>query len=257
VNAYARLHMGFLDLNGSQGRRFGSLGLGLTAPDTYIELALGQQVFDQVEPAYVTKSKQALLAHANIDEAVSIYVHREIPRHFGLGSGTQMALAIGEGINQLFNVKMGLDEIAAVTNRGKRSGIGIGTFAQGGVVLDGGRDNGTVIPPIITQQAFPDAWRVLLIFDHTHIGVHGDAETQAFANLADADLASTQSVCYKVLMQALPALKEQNLTAFGQAIAALQAYNGDYFSPVQGGCYASERVAAVLERLVDEGVNNI
>jgi len=216
VNAYARLHMGFLDLNGSMGRRFGSLGL--------------------------------------VDQEVSIHVHREIPRHFGLGSGTQMALAIGQGINQLFDLNLSLTEIADITNRGNRSGIGIGTFASGGMVLDGGRGKQTGIPPIIAQHTFPEAWRVLLIFDHQHVGVHGEQERSAFASLEDADLQKTQQVYQQVLMHALPALREQNLEAFGQAIASLQIYTGDYFSPIQGGRYASPLVAEVLNYLIDDGV---
>lgn len=254
VNAYARLHMGFLDLNGQSGRKFGSLGLGLNAPDTYIELAVGQNLFAQEEEKYVLKSKQAILAHAHIEQEVSIQVHRQIPRHFGLGSGTQMALAIGEGINQLFDLHLTLDEIAHITGRGNRSGIGIGTFLSGGLVVDGGRGPGTVVPPIIAQHPFPTAWHVLLMFDHQHVGVHGEDEIKAFARLKDADLQETQAVCQKVLMQALPALKEQNLVTFGEAVAALQAYTGDYFSDAQGGRFASERIAQALEFLNDNGV---
>ena len=187
VNAFARLHMGFLDLNGSQGSRFGSLGVGLDGLDTLIELTMGDDVFNEAEAAYVKQSKQLILQYANIQQAVSIKVHREIPRHFGLGSGTQMALAIGMGISQLFNLNLSLTDIAQITKRGLRSGIGIGTFAKGGLVLDGGRGHNTIVPPIITQQPFPEVWRILLIFDHEHVGVHGDEEAQAFARLEDAD----------------------------------------------------------------------
>src|SRR6185369_11282106 len=35
----ARLHLGFLDLNGGLGRRFGSLGMALDAPETIVELS--------------------------------------------------------------------------------------------------------------------------------------------------------------------------------------------------------------------------
>ena len=35
----ARLHLGFLDLNGGLGRRFGSLGLALDGPETVLELS--------------------------------------------------------------------------------------------------------------------------------------------------------------------------------------------------------------------------
>lgn len=256
VNAFARLHMGFLDLNGSQGRRFGSLGLGLNAPDTLIELAIGHQVFGgDEEPAYVNKNKQLILKHAKIDADVSVKVHREIPRHFGLGSGTQMALAIGAGLSQLFNLDLKPADIAAMTGRGLRSGIGIGTFECGGIVLDGGRGDETHVPPIIVQHPFPEAWRVLLVFDHTHVGVHGDEELNAFATLQDADLHETQKINHQILMRALPAIQEHDLRAFGESIALLQAYTGDYFSPIQGGRYASDQVTEVLNYLIDCGVS--
>jgi beta-RFAP synthase len=255
VNAYARLHMGFLDLNGSLGRRFGSLGLGLNAPDTLIELAIGKHVFGDIDEAdYVNKCKRQLLAHTNLEHAVSIKVHREIPRHFGLGSGTQMALAIGAGMNQLFGLDLKPAEVALITGRGLRSGIGIGTFTDGGLVLDGGRSKNTKVPPIILQQAFPKLWRVLLIFDHSHQGVHGNDESNAFANLQDADWLATQNISYQILMRALPALKELDLDAFGKAIEQLQAYTGDYFASVQGGRFASKQVAKVLDFLTKNGV---
>jgi beta-RFAP synthase len=255
VNAFARLHMGFLDLNGSLGRRFGGLGLGLEAPDTLIELAIGNNVFgDVVEADYVSRNKHLILAHVNVEQAVSIKVHREIPRHFGLGSGTQMALATGVGINQLFELNLDLAEIAYVTGRGLRSGIGIGTFANGGLVLDGGRTTRTKTPPIITQQHLPEAWRVLLIFDYNHVGVHGDEEVKAFANLEDANLQETQKISHQILMRALPALQEFDLNVFGEAVALLQAYTGDYFAPVQDGRFASQEVTKVLHFLSENGM---
>lgn len=255
VQAFARLHMGFLDLNGQTGRRFGSLGLGLNAPGTLIELAIGKHVFGkEAEEDYVLSSKQTLLAHANREQDVSIRVHSAIPRHFGLGSGTQMALAIGEGINQLLDLDLSLDEIANITNRGNRSGVGIGTFASGGLVLDGGRGVETKTPPIISHQQFPAEWAIVLIFDHHHVGVHGDQEVNAFANLQDADKQATQVVNHQILMRALPAIQERDLTVFGEAVSALQAYTGDYFAPVQGGRYASKLVTQVLHYLTEEGV---
>ena len=39
VTTSARLHMGFFDLNGTTGRMFGSLGVGIDTPCTQIEIA--------------------------------------------------------------------------------------------------------------------------------------------------------------------------------------------------------------------------
>jgi beta-ribofuranosylaminobenzene 5'-phosphate synthase len=256
VNAFARLHMGFLDLNATQGRRFGSVGLGLDMPDTLLEMAIGHNVFDdKLVPTYVNKYKQLILDHLSIKKQVSIKVHREIPRHFGLGSGTQMALAVGAGISRLFNLNTTSSDIALFTKRGLRSGVGIGTFANGGLVIDAGRGEQTVIPQIIFQQPFPSEWRILLIFDYAHEGLHGDEEKKAFAKLQVADIEETYKVNYQILMRALPALKERDLKVFGDAISTLQAYTGDYFAPAQGGRYASQLITEVITYLSGRGIS--
>ncbi len=56
-------------------------------------------------------------------------------------------------------------------------------------------------------------------------------------------------------MQALPALAERDLPAFGAAIRELQVRTGDHFAPVQGGRYASTKVAEVLDWLETEQVS--
>lgn len=255
VQTNARIHMGFFDLNGQTGRRFGSLGLSLNVPRTLIELAVGENVFGTAPlPAYVLNSQQLLMQQLKLDVPISVQVHEEIPRHSGLGSGTQMALALGAGISQLLKLNLGLENVAWATRRGLRSGIGIGTFAHGGIVLDGGRGEQTRIPPILARHDFPSQWRVLLIFDRNHVGVHGEAELSAFKTLQDCTLDDTARNAQAVLMQALPALVEQDLTLFGQAISQLQAYTGGYFAPAQGGMYASKQVAKALEMLKAQGI---
>jgi beta-ribofuranosylaminobenzene 5'-phosphate synthase len=51
----------------------------------------------------------------------------------------------------------------------------------------------------------------------------------------------------------LPALQRADLLAFGAYMQDLQAYNGDYFAPIQGGRYASQDVANVLAWLQANG----
>lgn len=254
ITTSARLHMGFFDLNGSLDRRYGSMGLSLNAPQTRILVSIGDAT---PTPDYIERSKRVLLQHFGIHDSISIQILEEIPRHTGLGSGTQMALALGVAIRELFDLKLSLREIAQCIGRGARSGIGVGTFAGGGVVIDGGVNISKQVPPIIAQHAFPEAWRILLIFDHQYVGVHGPAETQAFKVLSDNSLMSTQQLSHQVLMQGLPALVEQDLAAFGKVVSALQTYNGDYFAPVQGGRYASRLVSEVLNDLNGHGIQAV
>ena len=49
VSAPARLHLGFLDLNGGLGRRYGSVGLAVDAPSTEIIASLADD-FEAVGP---------------------------------------------------------------------------------------------------------------------------------------------------------------------------------------------------------------
>lgn len=259
VKTAARLHMGFVDLNGSQGRLFGSLGLALQAPITNLTIFKSEKtLIDAKNLNYVAKIVENFKNQLKISINFSIKVEENIPEHAGLGSGTQMALAIGAGINALFDLNLTTAELAAISSRGRRSGVGIGTFEQGGLVLDGGRSahyqNNQRTPPIIARHVFPQQWPVLLILDYHNQGLSGDAELQAFEALSNADLATAQALSHRVLMQALPAIVEHDYAQFSQAIHALQLATGAYFSAAQGGHYKSAKVAAVLNYLNQQGI---
>jgi len=251
----ARLHMGFFDLNGGLGRRFGSIGVSLTHPATEI-LAYPAATFTAVGPGAVraVAIAEKMATALDLKQAMHMQLKQAIPEHAGLGSGTQMSLAIGALINRLYNLGLSVKQLAQLTARGARSGIGVGTFLHGGVVVDGGRGADTDVPPTIAQMDFPEDWRIVLIFDHEYIGVHGEQEVNAFRTLPEFPAEVAASMCRHVLMQALPALAESDLNSFGSAIRELQIRTGDYFAPVQGGRYASPRVAKVLAWLESNGV---
>jgi beta-ribofuranosylaminobenzene 5'-phosphate synthase len=257
VTVFARLHMGFIDLNGGLGRRFGSIGLALEHPSTRIA-AWRHEVCSAEGPDAVRAMACAhkFIERAGIAGGVKMQIAEAIPGHAGLGSGTQMALAVGTAIAKLYELPVTVREIAVLTSRGARSGIGIGAFENGGLLLDGGRGENTVVPPIIARLDFPPAWRVLLVFDERASGVHGNSEVQAFTQLPEFPSELAAELSRRVLMQALPALVEQNLVGFGQAIKELQRHVGDYFASAQGGGrYASTEVANAMAWLETQGVN--
>lgn len=247
--------MGFFDLNGGLGRRFGSIGLSLDKPSTVLTAWRSDEFIAEGPGA-----KRAIAVAEKIGRALKLEggMHMQltevIPEHSGLGSGTQMSLAVGLALNKLYQLGLILQDVALLTERGARSGIGLGTFAEGGVVIDGGRGAQTLVPPVIARADFPDEWRIILIFDSADIGVHGTEETEAFRTLAEFPADISAELCRRVLMQALPALAEHDLATFGAAIRELQERTGDYFAPIQGGRYASARVAKVLEWFDDQGL---
>ncbi len=256
VVATARLHMGFLDMNGSLGRRFGSIGLSLDSPATRLQ-AWRADIFTATGPGAerALACAQRFAGRAGIAGGLRMELEEIIPEHAGLGSGTQMALAIGMALTKLHGLPLSDAEVAAMTGRGARSGIGIGAFAQGGLLVDGGRGGDTAVPPVIARMEVPDSWRVLLIFDRADVGVHGGQEVEAFRALPVFPAEAAADICRRTLMQALPAVAERDLAAFGKAIHAIQCHVGDYFAAAQGGGrYTSPAVGAVLQWLMEEGV---
>jgi beta-RFAP synthase len=245
VRAPARLHMGFIDLDGSLGRRFGSVGLTLDGLHTTVRIRPSdtlQVTGHDAERAW----RYATEISARFDLPPSrIELAEAIPSHSGLGSGTQLAVAVGMALSRLYGLELGSREVAGLLDRGARSGIGIGSFDGGGFIVDGGRGALDAPPPIVAQMHFPAAWRMVLIFDHACRGLHGAAEKEAFRVLPPYATGLADRLSRLVLMRALPALAEQDIDMFGAAINELQHCVGDYFAPAQGGRYTSRMVSEI------------
>ncbi|WP_431555980.1 GHMP kinase [Methyloceanibacter sp.] len=251
------MHFGFLDPSGRGERPFGSFGLAIDRPQTQLSLRRGSEFeVSGVDCVRAEPYLRSIAASFGLTGSYHLHLDEAIPAHAGLGSGTQLALAIGSAVAVLEGLPLDLDAIAARLDRGKRSGIGIGTFGQGGAVLDGGPGPGT-LPPVLARVPFPRDWRVLLIFDPAEIGVHGADETGAFSALPDFPESETADLTRRVLLGALPALAEEDFKSFCDQVGYLQRKMGAYFAPIQGGAYVSAGVAAVLKGLAVEGVTGL
>ena len=258
VLAPARLHMGFVDLSGSLGRRFGSVGLALEGIGVALSARLARGISasgPQAERA--ERYAQALQSHLHLADGVRIEVQQAIPEHVGLGSGTQLGLAVGVALVRLHGLDLTPRSVAALHERGQRSGIGVAAFESGGFLLDGGRGTQDVPPPVVARAEFPEHWRVLLVQDDAAQGLHGVRETQAFQALPPFPDALAADLCRLMLMQIFPALLEQDLDSFGHGIAQVQREVGDYFAPAQGGRFASSSVGEALRWLEEQGVAGV
>lgn len=255
VTAPARLHFGFLDLNGDLGRRFGSVGLAISGLQTQIVLTAAERMRVSGPDAdraqrYVERFQQLL----GLRGAYRIDIVQAIPGHAGLGSGTQLALALARGVRQIHDLPADTRGDALRLGRGGRSGVGIGLFDRGGLVVDGGRWPSEGVAPVISRIPFPEDWRIIVILDPTCRGVHGADERAAFAKLPPFRAADSGRICRLVLMQALPALAEHDLVSFATAINEMQKILGAHFAPMQGGApFTSAAVQSALALLEREG----
>jgi beta-RFAP synthase len=259
VRAPARLHLGFLDMNGGLGRRFGSLGLAIDAYETRLTVTRAAKMRVQGAEAERVGGVLAKLAGAIGGEgAYEVSIEQVIPAHVGLGSGTQLALALAAALHHLEGRSGDLSQYASLAERGARSGAGIGLFAAGGFVVDGGRGELNRVPPIVARAALPEEWRIILVIDPSSHGVSGAAEIDAFAALPQFPAAHASEICRRVLMQVLPGLAEKDLGSFGAGISAIQAIVGEHFAPVQGGSrFKSRAVEVLLARLAAAGATGI
>ena len=258
IAAPARLHLGFLDLNGGLGRRFGSLGLAIDAFATRLRVSRADEP-SVVGAGEVPRARRllAVLGQAWDLPPVRVEILETIPAHRGLGSGTQLGLALGVGLARLFGRVEGARDVARLIERGARSGIGVGAFTGGGFLLDGGKGMGDHSPPILSRLDFPEAWRVLLVLDDSEAGLSGQAERSAFATLPPFPAEIAAHLCRLTLMRLLPAVAEADLDAAGPAVAELQRRVGDHFAPAQGGRFTSPAVARVLAWLEAEGIPGV
>ncbi|MEM2910645.1 MAG: kinase [Nitrososphaerota archaeon] len=255
VKTPSRLHLGIVDLSGSLGRLYGSLGLSISVPsfEAIIELGSSDVIVEPYD-AFVKEATEKSMSVLGTSNGLIVRVVEKIPRHVGLGSGTQMLLGIATGLASLLGVKISVEELASKLGRGTISGIGTAVFKQGGFVLDGGvKLDKRQTPPIITRISFPERWPIVLAIPSGVMGLSGAEEETAFKNLGRQPEWIADRVSRLVLMRLLPGILEEDVWEFGEALTEVQRLVGMYFSSVQGGVFSNELTRICVETMLENG----
>ncbi len=265
VETGARLHFGLLAIDPPRGREFGGIGLMVDAPR--FQLTGQRAEADSVRGGCATTQARIgrFLEEVRITAptefpvpALAIELQSEIPGHRGLGSGTQLGLAVA----RLATTLAGEGSLPATTlaqrvRRGKRSAIGIHGFEQGGLLLEAGQATPEAIGPLIARADWPREWKIVLVAPPEREGLSGIAETHAFQRLSPMSEGLTARLCRTILLELFPAVIEQDFSA---ASAALWDYGkavGEYFLPVQQGLFADARMSRLVDQLRHQGITGI
>lgn len=254
VKTPARLHFGLIDMNGSMGRFFGGLGVGIDHPNVILE-AQNSKTFSVTgkKTELVTLLSKKFLTAYSINGNVKIHVEKTIPEHAGLGSGTQIALAVATALSKLFQINPPTQELSHVMGRMKRTGVGTAIFDQGGFVVDGGKKmkNGIVVPesfpPLIFRYPFPEDWMFVVAIPDVKRGLAKSNEQNAFAQVPEMPADLVGKICWLTMMKLLPALVDQDIESFGEALTTIQVVVGDFFASVQGGTFSSSVAAQGID----------
>lgn len=256
VAAPARLHFGMLDLGGSLGRRYGGIGVGIPDPGVVVEAERNEALFAEGPDAdRALEAARRCLSHFGAGRGVTLRVRSAIPAHAGLGSGTQLALAVARALAELYGLPADPRSLARSVGRGRRSAIGTWLFGGGGFVVEGGRrPESEAIAPLLARLAIPPAWRCVVAVPASAPGVSGEREAAAFRELPAPPASDAARTAHLVLMAMLPALAEGDLEHFGCALSEVQRINGRWFAPSQGGLFAAGESTRVVEEMTARGV---
>jgi len=239
VRSHARLHFGFLDLSGQRGREFGGFGLAISRPRDVLRFEPARRLQVEGEQAERVERLAARFHEVfGLPSRGRVHVLEAIPEHVGLGSGTQLALAVAAGLGRLHGIEQPPAGLCAAMGRARRSGVGYHLFQNGGFVVEGGhRRRADAAPPLLARHDFPEDWHIVIAIPSATERVSGEAEEEAFRRLRPAPSGTAEQIAQVVLMQLLPALVERDLPAFGAGLAEAQELVGSCFAAVQDGTF--------------------
>lgn len=252
-----------IDLRGDLGRKFGSIGVALQHPKVLVEASPSSElVIDGQDQKRAEAFARRFFERYTLASAAHLGIERTIPAHVGLGSGTQLALAVGTALAKLYNLDLSIAELAELMGRGKQSGIGIGAFKYGGFLVDGGclvekmrEKRLSSVPPIIFRCPFPEAWTFVIAIPEVEVkvGLSGKLEEEAFDSLCSLPPEYVGKICRLLVMKMVPSLMERDITGFGESLTEIQGLVGDSFAAVQGGRYASKISAEIITYMLQCG----
>ena len=233
IDSPARLHLGFMELNDSNPRVFGSIGLAITNFKFKQTIQLNKD-FD-----VVCDDKNIKLRVEEIIELFSknykikkcrLIVSDFIPLHKGLGSGTQVSLCTGFLISSFNNLNLSIENISKFLGRGQRSGEGVETFKSGGFIIDTGKQKSSISPPQkLIDIKWPKDWQIILITNTSLSGLHGKKESNEFTKLKNISSKFAKENCFNLLMKIIPGLLENDFCIFANGIQKIQENMSEIF----------------------------
>ncbi len=238
VETPSRIHLTLMDLTGSSGRVDGGVGITLDEPNIILEAEMARELVVEGENANRARAAaQAVMERFGLGGA-HVFIRNGYKLHVGLGGGTQLGIAAGKAICELYNYHATAQDIAKAIQRGGTSGIGTAAFDMGGFIIDGGHtfgpdkekmdfrpssaSAGVRPPPVIARHDFPPDWKILLAIPNLPKGAHGQKEVDIFRDYCPVPLTDVHELCYQILVRMLPSLVEENIDEFGKAVNRTQ-----------------------------------
>ncbi len=208
----SRLHFGPLAWKPIRGRDFGGWGVMLETPRLVVRVGdscefrkSGQEGHElQGRAERVLEEVVSKLAPAR-DVLMSVSVEDAPESHSGLGSGTQLSLAVAAGAAVALTASRPCAvELARMTGRGLRSAVGVYGFDAGGLIVDAGKRREDALAALAARVTVPEAWRFVLVRPRRGSGLMGDREAAVFRDLPAFPESLSDRLSRLVLTEILP-----------------------------------------------------
>ena len=258
VKTISRLHFGVIDYIESTDSFKGSLGVALEWPNTVLTVNKNSDLLikngnrKKILELVKKFSKRYL-----IEPNVILRVDESIPEHSGLGSGTQLALAISSALAMIYDIDADVRELSSIMGRGKRSRLGNTCFETGGFIIDScpeklmadevGQPQSTIF-----RREFPNSWCFVIVIPDTKTGLSGEAEKEAFRRVK-ASKKISEEIYRLIQIKLLPSLSAEDIAGFGSALTEIDKKTGMYFEKAQGGVYRDKVAPEIIEYMLQSG----
>ncbi|MEM9645644.1 MAG: beta-ribofuranosylaminobenzene 5'-phosphate synthase [Planctomycetota bacterium] len=273
VSTGARLHFGLLDT----APPFGGAGVMIDQYGVELEARrFGQFEVHGEHKDRITAIAQRMknrLGLGNLPRC-RVELRRCPPAHAGLGSGTQVALAAANAMLQLLAPSAADPQtIQRISDRGKRSAVGVHGFFLGGLIAEGFRSGdfsdvandpaGHRINAIEQRVEIPESWRVVVMRPRASVNTHktvqpitGQNEREKFSRLKPAGKERGDRLQRLLKDTLIPAAQDADFSTFADSLRQYNRLSGELFADVQGGAYNGIAVAdlvALADRLGGRG----
>ena len=253
----SRLHFGLLDT----AAPFGGVGVMIDAPSTEVAFGPCERFrYCGHEAARVESivSRAAVACGRSRLPDCEVTVSSRPPSHCGLGSGTQLALALAELSVRWHDGSFNQEQIVIdVAGRGKRSAVGSHGYFRGGLIFEESAD-GSDLNAIGERIELPQTWRVAVLRPaRASAPVSGELETQQFDRLSRVSQDRRDALRKMVTDGMLPAARDGDFFDFTDAVHRYNRASGELFAEAQGGAYNGSDVTDLVHWLVQKGVQGV
>lgn len=270
VRTAGRLHLGMISFGNPAVPSFGGVGVMVEGLGVTVRVARadGFRATGPLAERALAFARQCGQAWSLGDAGCVIDVLAAPRSHVGLGSGTQLALAVAAGVRALFveadrpcrETGFMADEslaLAAAVGRGRRSCVGIYGFAGGGLIAEAGRredDRRVRFSPLVARVMLPEAWRCVMIVRKDCQGLHGEAEKQAFARLPPVPAEISTELSRIAASELVPAAEQKDFARFSDAVYRYGRLAGRPFETESAALSFHEAIGRLIDQLGDLGV---